>query len=264
MATARSPAGRRRLGELLVEAGLLDEERLETALKEQRKWGGRLGRTLVEMGFVAEPDLVHVLAQQLQLRTVDLDRAELPPRITECLRLDLAERYGVFPLGVDAQGTTLFVATSDPTNIEQQQELEFATSMKVELAVATGSSIDRAIRKFYFGDDSPPPGASPPTRAPRQQVDETTYELTELLGEAQPATAPASVKSAPPPPVPPRLPEPGTRNLKQEVALLREQVQGLEAITTSQVKALRVLLELLIESGLLTRDEYLERLHRDD
>lgn len=242
----------------------MNEDHLKAALNEQRKWGGRLGRTVVEMGFVTEADMVNVLAQQLSLRTVDLDQAQLPDRITDCLRLDLAERYGVFPLGVDAHGHTLFIATSDPTNVEHVQELEFAINMKLELAVATGSAIDRAIRKYYFGENVVP------TRTLRPEnlgVNETTFELDELLGEA--ADAPPSHPSPRPsvkpsqPPAPAAVPS-EVAALKHEVAVLREQVQALEAISTSQVRALRVLLEILIESGLVTREEYLEHLHRPD
>ncbi|MEW6431777.1 MAG: hypothetical protein AB1730_09720 [Myxococcota bacterium] len=242
----------------------MNEDQLKAALNEQRKWGGRLGRTVVEMGFVNEADMVNVLAQQLSLRTVDLDQAQLPERITDCLRLDLAERYGVFPLGVDAHGHTLFIATSDPTNVEHIQELEFATNMKLELAVATGSAIDRAIRKYYFGENVVP------TRTLRPEnlgVNETTFELDELMGEAP--DAPPSQPSARPSVKPAQPPAPAAvpgelAALKQEVAVLREQVQGLETISTSQVRALRVLLEILIESGLVTREEYLEHLHRPE
>lgn len=264
MGPVPSPVRRRRLGELLVEAGLLNEDQLKAALNEQRKWGGRLGRTVVEMGFVTEADMVNVLAQQLSLRTVDLDQAQLPDRITDCLRLDLAERYGVFPLGVDAHGHTLFVATSDPTNVEHVQELEFAVNMKLELAVATGSAIDRAIRKYYFGENVV---ATRTLRPENLGVNETTFELDELLGEA--ADAPPSHPSPRPsvkpaqPPAPAAVPT-EVAALKHEVAVLREQVQALEAISTSQVRALRVLLEILIESGLVTREEYLEHLHRPD
>ncbi len=256
MSETEAPARRRRLGELLIEGGLLSEVQLKAALNEQRKWGGRLGRTVVEMGFVKEADVVQVLAQQLRLRTVDLDQVQIPEGITGLLRLDLAERYGVFPLGVNPQTRTLLVATSDPTNLEHLQELEFATEMRLELAIATPSSIDRAIRKHYFGESV----VSTATIRPQTLgVHETTFELNELLGEPVEAT-PAS-------PSPASAPPPGQGDvaaLAHEVTLLREQVQALEAITSSQVRSLRALLELLTESGLLTRDEYLERLHRPD
>lgn len=259
---------RRRLGELLVDAGLLNEDHLKAALNEQRRWGGRLGRTVVEMGFVKEPDMVHVLAQQLSLRSVDLDNTRLPERITDCLRLDLAERYGVFPLGVDTSGHTLFLATSDPTNVEHAQELEFATNMKVELLVATGSSIDRAIRRYYFGENVVPTATIRPENL---GVNETTFELDELLGEAPntPPSAPSPRPKQPPPSAtpmepPPTAPSAEVAALKHDVALLREQVVALETISTSQVRALRVLLEILIESGLVTREEYLDHLHRPE
>jgi type IV pilus assembly protein PilB len=250
-----------------MEAGLLNQNQLQAALNEQRRWGGRLGRTVVEMGFVNEADMVQVLAQQLALGTVDLDCAQLPGHVTDYLRLDLAERYGVFPLGVDTQGQTLFLATSDPTNIEHLQELEFATNMKVQPVVATGSSIDRAIRKYYFGENVVP---TPTLRPENLGVNETTFELNELLGEvpdappsapqARPQSEPAATSAQPGP----QTPASELAALKHDLALLREQVLALETISTSQVRALRVLLEILIESGLVTREEYLDHLHRPE
>ncbi len=279
MAPSALTGRRRRLGELLVEATLISEDQLKAALIEQKKWGGRLGRTLVEMGFVTESSMVAVLAAQLQLRSVDLDAAKLNKRVTDHLRLDLAERYGVFPLGVD--GHTLYLATSDPTNLEQIQELEFATNKKVQVAVATASSIDRSIRKYYFGeaseamqtihprnmgvavyelDERPPltPGVKPPS-APRPPNPART--LTPPAPIAPPAPAAVAPASPPPPPAT----EGVEQSLRKEIAVLREQVDALETISASQVRALRGLLEILIESGLVTRDEYVERLHaRDD
>lgn len=260
---APSPGRRRRLGELLIEGGLIDEQQLKAALNEQRKWGGRLGRTVVEMGFVNERAMVQVLAQQLQLRTVDLDKVPLPERVTDNLRLDLAERYGVFPLGSDPQTHTLYLATSDPTNVEHLQALEFATNQKVVPTVTTASSIDRAIRKYYFGENVVP------TETIRPQslgVNEATYELDELMGEVPPgkAGAVADAKAPAPLPVVPGTSPDLEKQLRNEIAVLKEQVDALETISATQVRALRVLLEILIESGLISRDEYLEHLHRPD
>ncbi|MDP1915642.1 MAG: hypothetical protein Q8L14_05315 [Myxococcales bacterium] len=249
---------RRRLGELLIEAGVLDESRLKAALAEQRKWGGRLGRVVVEMGFVDETVMCRLLAQQLRLETIALDSAQLPERITEHLRLDLAERYGVFPVAADTSNNTLSVASSDPTNVEALQELEFATGLKITPMVATASAIDRAIRRHYFGESVSSSKAATPGEL---GLSETTYELDQLM--AAPAASPRS-PSARPTAVPAPPPPLESEALRREIAILREQVDGMEGIISSQVRALRSLLELLIEAGLLTREEYLERIHRHE
>jgi type IV pilus assembly protein PilB len=265
-----------------VEAQLVSEDQLKGALLEQRKWGGRLGRTLVEMGAVTESAMVAVLAAQLQLRTVDLDIVKLPPRVTDLLRLDLAERYGVFPLGLD--GNTLLLATADPTNLEQIQELSFACAKRVQVAVATASSIDRAVRKYYFGeqvtpmetihprnlgveiyelDEKAPPPPGPPAAAAPAAASIPTPMPQPAPPVPLPVPAPAQASSSPsgvgaPAAAPPQLNE--LVELRKELAALKDQVHALEGISASQVRALRALLELLIESGLVGRDEYLERL----
>ncbi len=261
---------RRRLGDLLLEAGLLKDEQLKAALNEQRKWGGRLGRTVIELGFVTETAMAEVLAKQLELPVVDLDTVEISDEAPKWLRIDICERYGVFPVAMNRANRTVSVATSDPTNVEHLNAVQFATNSKVQPVVATASAIERAIRKHYFGEQvetsgvtpvatqpSPAPAAQPPT-PPRG---DTAYELDTLLGgaEAAPKTLEIPIIMSSPTPVPTM-----EAQLRREVSVLREKVESLEEINTSQVRALRVLLEILIESGLVTRDEYLEKLHTPD
>ena len=71
---------RKKLGELLIEAGVIDDLSLRSALADQRRWGRPLGRTLVEMRLVDEPVLVDVLAKQLNVDAIDLDIADLECR----------------------------------------------------------------------------------------------------------------------------------------------------------------------------------------
>lgn len=254
------PAGRRRrLGDLLIEAGLIDETQLKAALNEQRKWGGRLGRTVVEMGFVTETAMSEVLARQLELPIIDLDTVKVAPGTTALLRLDLCERYGVFPIDRDLTSRTISIATSDPTNVEHLQALEFATNLKVLPTVCTASAIERAIRHHYFGETPEPAPAT--IRPERLVVNETTYELDALMGEVAPEPEPLERTQASPQPSAPSPLGATEAALRQEIAVLREKVDALEELGASQVRAVRVLLELLIESGLVTRDEYLEKLH---
>ena len=220
-----------------MDSGLIDEHQLQAALTEQRKWGGKLGRTLVEMGFLDEESMVLVLSHQLHLPAVDLDRAELPADVGRLLRLDLIERHGVFPLGEDPAHRTLMMAASDPTNLESMQEIAARTGMKIQWAVCGSSAIDRAIRRYYFGE----PTAPSPTAA----FDEPTYELdavaTELPAEEGGAAATA---------------------LERRVAELTERVSLLEKHTAHQLKALRGLFELLVEKGLVNRTEYLAKIRQ--
>lgn len=266
------PGRRRRLGDLLIEAGLISETQLKAGLNEQRKWGGRLGRTVVELGFVTETAIGLVLAKQLELPSVDLDTTTLPDAAPTWLRLDLCERYGVFPLAINPGARAISIATSDPTNLEHLQAIEFATNLKVMPTVATASAIERAIRKYYFGEHVEPlPSAPrPPAATPKESAfNDTSFELDALLGEPPRKTEelPAIRSSLTPAPVKAPVAAVAAMNnaievqLRREIAVLREKADGLEEINASQVRALRVLLELLIESGLVTRDEYLEKLH---
>lgn len=266
--TGTQPARRRRLGELLIDAGVLDEGRLKAALGEQKKWGGKLGRTLVEMGFVDEDSMMRALSRQLNLQAMDLDSAALPGSVVQLMRVDLCERYGVFPVGGDPKTRTLQVATSDPTNTEAVQELQVATNTRIVQVVATGSAIDRAVRRYYYGEGPAMRPAAAAQAAPTkiavpiaEPPASASLELDELLGNAPPrATNPRQPAITTIPAAPPF----DEAAMKKELAVLKEQLDSLEKVTASQVRAMRGLVELLIESGLVSRDEYLVKVKKPD
>ena len=231
-----------------MEAGLLPDVQLNAALSEQRKWGGKLGRTLVEMGFVDEGSMTAALSRQLQIPQVDLDRLQLSPEVLGFLRVDIAERYGVFPVAGDRKAKLVTLATSDPTNVEQIQELGFTTGMRVQLVVAPGSAIDRAIRRHYYGEST----VSSDVTTPRQLgVSEAEFDPTELARSAQPAANAA-----------PRGPAPV--ELAAHLAAANARIAELERIVAGQGRALRGMLELLLEKGLLDRDTYLAKVRGKD
>jgi type IV pilus assembly protein PilB len=218
--------GRKKLGELLVAAGVLEEKHLATALAEQRKWGGRLGRTLVELGFVDEMTMCAALSRQLQMPAIDLSSATLPPRVTDLLPVDLCERYGVMPVAGDRSRRILRVATSDPTNQDALREIGFRAGLKIEPMVAAPSDIDRAIRRFYYGEKP---------------------AVATVAAHEVPAR-PASAAVAP-------EPEPG-----EPANGVAESIAGIEQMLAAQMRALRVLVEILVEKGLLSREEYVARM----
>lgn len=246
---------KRRLGEILLDAGLISELQLNAALSEQKKWGGKLGRTLVEMGFVDEGSMTVALSRQLHLPVVDLDKLEVPDDAVQFLRVDIAERYGVFPIAGDRKLKTVTIATSDPTNVEQTQELAFSTGLRVQMAVATGSSIDRAIRRYYYGENVVP---SPTATPARLGLTEPEYDLTRgAPNGAQPA-APGSPDAGAA-----AARTPASPGVEQQLAEMNQRLIDLEKLVSGQVRALRGIVELLLEKGLISREEYLGKVRRD-
>lgn len=161
-----TPVSKKRLGDLLLEEGLIDKFQLQSALSEQKKWGGRLGKHLIDLGILSEEVLVKVLSKLMSLPSVDVGRLSIPKSVIEYVPLKTAEKFGVMPIGVEeAPGAkkTIIVAMSDPTNLAALDELRFTTGCAVRPVVSGDSSIERAIRTYYHGDgNAPRPGVRRP------------------------------------------------------------------------------------------------------
>jgi type IV pilus assembly protein PilB len=225
---------KKRLGEILVAASVIDELQLKSALSEQRKWGGRLGRTLVEMGFVEEPVLVRALSKQLGLPAVDLDQVQVTQDLTQALRVDLAEHYSVFPVSVEKRHKILQLATAEPTNYEAEKELTFHTGMRIQLVLAGPRAIEKAIRRHYHGEEIRPVASPGVHVSPDFRAHEQNFDPSELSSRTRAA-----------------------QMLKGESA---SRLAALEKQMASQIRALRTVLDLLEEKGHLAAGEYLQRL----
>jgi hypothetical protein len=145
---------RKRLGELLIDAGLLDEHQLQAALGHQRQWGGRLGQALVHMQLVSEDRMVRVLALQLGIPVADPPPYDLHGRVLGEISLELARQHHVFPLALrrDAKGEQLAIAMSDPTNVATLDAVQFTTGKKVVPYIAGDGAIEGWIRRHYQGE----------------------------------------------------------------------------------------------------------------
>jgi hypothetical protein len=146
---------RSRLGDVLVDAGVLPREHLDRALAEQAAWGGRLGQILLNLGLIEERNLASAIGRQLGLRVVDLDRLQLKAGVSQLLPLEVAERYGIMPLGRREEPRRLLLACFDPTLAEATTAAQRASGLQVEVYVATSSAIERAIRRVYYGEATP-------------------------------------------------------------------------------------------------------------
>lgn len=153
---------RPRLGDVLVAARVITRDQLALALREQSSWGGRLGQNLLALGFIDEERLTAAVGAHLELPTVDLDRARLPKDVNRLLPLEICERYGVMPLGAKEKEGRLLIACIDPTNREAQVAVRRASGLIPVVHVATPSSIDRAIRRYFYGEAAPTPAPGNP------------------------------------------------------------------------------------------------------
>lgn len=138
---------RKRLGELLVEAGLITEQQLQDALREQKERNMRLGDVLISRGYITEQQRIEVLEYQLGIPHVQLFRQKIDPKAIHLIPQKLAEQHKVLPLRVE--GNKLFVAMDDPLDYFAIDELRMATGMWIEPAIASREELERAIRRYY-------------------------------------------------------------------------------------------------------------------
>ncbi|MHB8249028.1 MAG: GspE/PulE family protein [Acidithiobacillus sp.] len=136
-----------RLGDLLVQNGIISAEQLDIALTRQRESGRKLGQELIAQHLVEEDALLNFLASQLHLRRVDLSRQALDPLLVQRLPESLARRYRAIPLQ-DAGGHIL-VGMADPTDLPALDAISRALGKPVEMALISESQLLRILPQLY-------------------------------------------------------------------------------------------------------------------
>ena len=136
-----------RLGELLVRNKLIDEQQLSKALEEQKASGGRLGASLVKLGFLKEEDLAAFLSRQYGVPSINLSEFEIDESVIKLIPAEVVQKYQLIP--VNRAGSTLIVAMADPSNIFAIDDIKFMTGYNVEIVVSAENSIKSAIDKYY-------------------------------------------------------------------------------------------------------------------
>lgn len=136
-----------RLGELLVRNELINDQQLHDALEDQKTQGGRLGSSLIKLGFVKEEQLSAFLSKQYGVPSINLSEFEIDAEVIRQIPPEVAQKYQIVP--VNRAGSTLIVAMNDPSNIFAIDDIKFMTGFNVEVVVATESSIKEAIDQYY-------------------------------------------------------------------------------------------------------------------
>jgi len=253
---------RKRLGEILVQAGVLDASGLRAGLSEQRRWGGPLGRILIDMKLISEDVLVQALAQQLNFPMVNIEGTEIAPEVLALISGEIAEQFSVVPFAVS--GKFLDVAMSDPTNLGVVDELRIRTQLNVRPYLAGPKAIERSIAKLYgrgmatMGWD-PRGGGMSGSRSTGFTQQHSGLELDsdpgnplEVVRGSEHEVAEAGLL--------PQASDHRPAGRDREIAALQDRISRLESLVQRDEDVLRKLLSLLIEKGVATREEVLERI----
>ncbi|PYQ33384.1 MAG: type IV-A pilus assembly ATPase PilB [Acidobacteria bacterium] len=136
-----------RLGELLTKASLITQDQLKEALKSQKSAGGKLGETLIKLGFVSDEDITECLSQQFGVPSINLSHFEIDGSVIKLIPADVARKYNILP--VNKTGATITIAMADPTNVFAMDDIKFMTGYNVEPVVASELGIKAAIDNYY-------------------------------------------------------------------------------------------------------------------
>ena len=136
-----------RIGELLVRENLLSAEQLQKARSEVAAKGGRLGAQITKLGLLEEGQLTEFVAKQYNVPAIDLDEFEVDPEVIALIPEDVALKHGVVP--VNRAGSTLILATADPSNIYALDDIKFLTGYNIQAVVASEEAIKRGVERYY-------------------------------------------------------------------------------------------------------------------
>ncbi len=138
---------RKRIGDLLLESGLITDEQLLNALKEQKELKMRLGDVLISRNYITEQQLIEVLEVQLGIPHVQLYKQKIETKIINIIPQRIAEQHQVLPLRTE--GNKLIVAMADPLDYYAIDELRMTTGFRIEPVIASKDELFRAIRRYY-------------------------------------------------------------------------------------------------------------------
>ena len=162
---------RKRLGDILLEAGKISLAQLNRALETQRKTKRRLGEVLIDQGLLTEDEIADVLAQQLSLERIDLEKTFVEQDMARSIPKEVALKYTAIPIFM--RDGKLVVAMSDPLNMFAIDDICFITQKRIQPAVSTKKQIQKAIEIYYTKQDTD------------QAIEELKREFTASVEESQ-------------------------------------------------------------------------------
>lgn len=159
-----------RIGDLLMQYGIITEKQLHDALTEQKTEGSKIGETLIKMGYVTQQNINEVLEYQLGIPYVELNEYEISKEATRLINESLAKRHVLIPIRVT--DTELYVAMEDPLNIFAIDDVKIFSGKEIVPMLANEESILRAIDIHY--------GKQQAIQAAEQYKQENAVEVDEI------------------------------------------------------------------------------------
>ena len=138
---------RKKIGEMLMEAGHIAEKELTIGLAEQKKRGKRIGQVLIELGYLTEDKLLPVLGKQLKVPFVDLKKVEVKPEVLKMIPEKIARKHLLIPISFD--GKSLMVGMADPLDVFIIDEIQFQNNCEVVRAICSENQINENLDKLY-------------------------------------------------------------------------------------------------------------------
>src|SRR6476661_9560627 len=136
-----------RIGELLLKEKRITPAQLQEALNHQKANGGKVGVSLVRLGFVTDEEITDLLSKQYGVPSINLSQFEIDSSVIKLLPTDTVQKYQIVPLS--RAGATLTIAITDPTNVFAMDDIKFMTGFNVEPVVASETSVLEAIQRYY-------------------------------------------------------------------------------------------------------------------
>jgi len=226
----------KKLGDMLKEAGFIDDFQLQSALSYQRNWGGKLGSIIIALEFIGEEDLARVIAEKLHTPYINLFEPEIPENLIRLIKPEVAKKYHVIPARRDKG--ILMLAMSDPLDIEAIDEIRFITGLNIKPSLALESEINDAIKKYYDAEV-----------IVRKQKSETFNQRTFSSGDKMELIHGSELS----------MEKDAENDVKSPMLSKEESAQQALQDTKMRFEALTT---LLIEKGLISRDELVSMIYQ--
>ncbi|MDE6318919.1 MAG: type II secretion system protein GspE, partial [Lachnospiraceae bacterium] len=139
-----------RLGDVLVQNGVITEADLQRGLERQKGTGRKLGETLVDEGITTEENIARALSNQFNYDMVDLQNTDIMPEVLQLVPANVLKKHRAIPFEYSPDNmNVLRVAMADPMDIGAIDDINIITNLQVEPVVATTSGVMLAIDQYY-------------------------------------------------------------------------------------------------------------------